>query len=60
MQKTASGGFIVTDDEMRVLRAGLFITIYHLDPVFEEDLQTVSGFTADQFDSMLRVVDDAS
>ncbi len=57
MQKTEDGDFLVSRNEMSVFRAGLFVTICHLDPAFVEDLQTVSGYFREEFDQTLREVD---
>ena len=59
MQQLPDGDFLVTSEEMRILRAGLFITVYHLDPAFEEDLHSITGFDADVFERLMGVIDEA-
>lgn len=58
MQKTENGDILISRDELAVLRAGLFVTIYHLDPAFDEDLHSISGYELTEFEAMLRRVDE--
>lgn len=60
MQKTESGDFLMSRDELAVLRAGLFVTIYHLDPAFDEDLHSISGYDLSEFDAMLHRLDEVT
>lgn len=59
MQKTFEGDFLISSEEMNVLRAGLFVTIHHIDPAYESDLRAVTGFDRTEFVRMLMVVDDS-
>lgn len=58
MRKEGSGDFMVSPREMFVLRQGLFITKYHLDPTFSEDLQTLTGVPPEEFATLLQLVDE--
>jgi hypothetical protein len=60
VHKTENGDFLISREELAVLRAGLFVTIYHLDPAFDEDLHSISGFDLTEFDTMLRRVDEVA
>jgi len=50
---------LISSEEMNVLRAGLFVTIHHIDPAYESDLRAVTGFDRTEFVRMLMVVDDS-
>lgn len=58
VQKTHDGAFLISAEELAILRAGLFVTIYHLDPGFDEDVQTVSAFELSVFKSLLGEVEE--
>lgn len=52
------GEFIVSAEEMFVLRQGLFITKYHLDPAFRADLHHLTGVNHEDFVDLMRQIDD--
>ncbi|MGC4938962.1 hypothetical protein [Kribbella sp. DT2] len=52
------GEFIVTPEEMFTLRQGLFITKYHLDPAFSEDLHALTGLEREQFVDLMDQIDE--
>ena len=58
MRKDEQGDFVVSPEEMFVLRQGLFITIHHLDPTFADDLHTLTGLTPDEFAALLAHADE--
>lgn len=58
MRKGDDGGFFISAEEMFVLRQGLFITQYHLDPAFSEDLHTLTGVTREEFVELMQRIDD--
>lgn len=58
MRKDERGDFVVSTDEMFTMRQGLFITTYHLDPAFSEDLYTLTGVTREEFVDLMRKIDD--
>ena len=43
---------------MFVLRQGLFVATYHLDPAFSEDLHTLTGLNREDLDDLLQLIDD--
>lgn len=53
MHRNEQGDFVVSPQEMFVLRQGLFITKYHLDPTFADDLHTLTGVTPEEFAALL-------
>jgi hypothetical protein len=58
MRLSEDGDFIVSPDEMFTLRQGLFITVYHLDPAFEEDLHSITGRVREDFHGLMQKIDD--
>jgi hypothetical protein len=58
VEQTEQGSFIVSAAEMRVLRQGLFVTLYHGDAVVQHDLATITGFNADQFRQLMWAIDE--
>ncbi|MDA3646132.1 hypothetical protein LZ318_29750 [Saccharopolyspora indica] len=57
MRKDDNGDFVVSPDEMFILRQGLFITKYHLDPAFSEDLHALTGVSREEFVGLMKQVD---
>ena len=49
MDQTEQGSFVVTAEEMRILRQGLFVTLHHGDA----DIQTITGYDLDDFRQLL-------
>ena len=58
MRRNDDGDILVTDEELRILRQGLFITLCHLDPTFEKDLHALTGVTRDEFADLMHRVDE--
>ncbi|WP_150104653.1 hypothetical protein [Cellulomonas gilvus] len=58
MHRDEDGQFVVAPEEMFMLRQGLFITKYHLDPTFEDDLHALTGVTPEEFAALLAHVDE--
>lgn len=57
MRANEDGEFVVSGEEMFVLRQGLFITTNHLDPIFDYALQALTGVDLDEFKRMMGTVD---
>jgi hypothetical protein len=45
---------------MRVLRSGLFVTLYHVDAVFRHDLQIITGYELSEFERLMWDIDELS
>lgn len=58
VRKDEQGDFVLSPEEMFILRQGLFITKYHLDPTFADDLHTLTGVTLDEFAALLERADE--
>ncbi|MER7077092.1 hypothetical protein SAMN02982929_03748 [Saccharopolyspora kobensis] len=58
MHKDDNGDFIVSSDEMFILRQGLVTTKNHLDPAFSQDLHTLTGVTRGEFADLMKQVDE--
>jgi hypothetical protein len=56
--RLSDGEFIVSSEEMFILRQGLFITKHHLDPLFSDDLHTLTGVTRKEFVELMQQIDD--
>jgi hypothetical protein len=60
VEQTEQGSFIVSAEEMRILRQGLFVTLHHGDAVVQHDLSTITGFDLDQFRQLMWAIDELS
>lgn len=49
--------FIVSADELSVLRQALFLVKHHLDPAFSENLHTLTGIGSETFERLLSDID---
>ncbi|RKT83365.1 hypothetical protein SAMN05421805_105150 [Saccharopolyspora antimicrobica] len=58
MRKDDNGDFVVSPDEMFILRQGLFITKNHLDPAFSQDLHTLTGVNREEFVGLMKQIDE--
>lgn len=58
MRKDDNGDFIVSSEEMFILRQGLFITKNHLDPAFSQDLHALTGVNREEFVGLMKQVDE--
>jgi len=58
MRRDGNGDYIVSPEQMFTLRQGLFVTVHHLDPVFDGDLQAITGRNREEFDGLMRQIDD--
>jgi hypothetical protein len=57
---TDQGSFVVSVEEMCVLRAGLFVTLHHGDAVIRQDLQTITGSELSEFRQLMWDIDELS
>ena len=58
--RRSDGEFIVSAEELFVLRQGLLITTHYLDPVFREDLHALTGLDHEDFAGLMQQIDDLS
>ena len=52
--------FIVSAEELFVLRQGLLVTTHHLDPVFRADLHALTGLDHEDLAGLMQQIDDLS
>ena len=60
MKQTNQESFVVSVEEMRVLRQGLFVTLHHGDAVIRHDLQTITGYELGEFRQLMWDIDELS
>ena len=60
MKQTDQGSYVVSVEEMRVLRQGLFVTLHHGDATIRHDLQTITGYDLDEFRQLMWDIDELS
>ncbi|MBW9211621.1 hypothetical protein KV100_18365 [Mumia sp. zg.B21] len=58
MEQTQQGSFVVTQEEMHVLRQALFVTLHHGDAVFRGDEHTITGHELDEFQQLMWEIDE--
>jgi ElaB/YqjD/DUF883 family membrane-anchored ribosome-binding protein len=58
VERTSQGTFVVTTDEIRVLRQGLFVTLHHGDAEIQHDVHTITGHDLDEFRRSMWSVDE--
>ena len=58
MERTDQGSFVVSAEEMRVLRQGLFVTLHHGDEEIRHNVQTITGYEPDEFRQLMWAVDE--
>jgi hypothetical protein len=60
VEQTEQGSFIVSGEELRVLRQGLFVTLHHGDGEIRENVQTITGYELDEFRQLMWEIDELS
>lgn len=58
VERTDQGSFVVSAEEMRVLRQGLFVTLHHGDEEIRHNVQTITGYEPDEFRQLMWAVDE--
>jgi hypothetical protein len=58
VKRTDQGSFVVSAEEMRVFRQGLFVTLHHGDVEIQHDVQTITGYDLDEFRQLMWAVDE--
>ena len=58
--RRSDGEFIVSAEELFVLRQGLLVTTHYLDPVFRDDLHALTGLDHEDFAGVMQQIDDLS
>ncbi|MGY5766288.1 hypothetical protein ACXET9_13935 [Brachybacterium sp. DNPG3] len=58
MRRDEHGAFIVTPEEMFILRQGLFIAKHHTDPAVADDLPVLTGVTPEEIAALMERADE--
>jgi hypothetical protein len=60
VEQTDQGSFVVSVEEMNVLRQGLFVTLNHGDALIRDHLRTITGYELDEYRQLMWDIDELS
>ena len=58
MRQNDAGDFVISQEEMHILRQALFVTKHHTDDMFDGELEVITGYSPDAFSRLMTQVDD--